>query len=209
MIGKNLSKFVPVKDGYMIRPRVSSILIAVCVLFAGVAISSCSDSKSYAELLTDENHSVNRFLADNKVIDHIPADSVFEIGPDAPYYLLDEENSIYMQVLDAGESTRPREGQVVYFRYMRYSLSYYYGDFEGASWNGNANNMIENPAYFKFDDYNDYSSQTWGTGLQQPLKFLGFNSEVNIVIKSTYGPTSEQQYVTPYLYRIRYFKSQI
>ncbi len=174
-----------------------------------MGFSSCSDSKSYAELLTEESHSVNRFLSDNKVIDHIPADSVFETGPDAPYYLLDEENSIYMQVLDPGDGEKAVEGQVIYFRSMRYSLTYYYGTIEPNMWSGNSNNMLDDPTYFKFDDYTDFSSQTWGTGLQQPMKFLRLNCEVNIVIKSSYGPAKEQGYVTPYLYRVRYFKSQI
>lgn len=182
-------------------------LLGAAVMLLGTA--SCENSKSYAELLTEENYSVNRFLADHKVIEQIPADSVFETGQDAPFYRLDEENCIYMQVIDPGNGEKATEGQVVYFRSMRYSLSTYYGTLVPSAWSGNSNNMLEDPTYFKFDDYNDYASHTWGTGLQQPLKFLPLNCDVNIVIKSQYGPSAEQGYVTPYLYRIRYFKSQI
>lgn len=48
-------------------------------------LSSCEDGKSYADMLTDEEHAVNRFLADQRVSNEIPADTVFEVGPDAPY----------------------------------------------------------------------------------------------------------------------------
>lgn len=47
-------------------------------------LTGCEDSKSYAEKLNDENKAVNLFLADNKVIDHIPADSLFEHGTMLP-----------------------------------------------------------------------------------------------------------------------------
>ena len=39
--------------------------------------SSCDDSKSYAELLADENKAVNDFLVRHHVVNRIPADSVF------------------------------------------------------------------------------------------------------------------------------------
>ena len=46
---------------------------------------SCSDRKSYAELLADEDYYSNNYLADQRVVSYIPEDSVFESGPDAPF----------------------------------------------------------------------------------------------------------------------------
>lgn len=189
---------------------IAKIFLMAFAAFASVAAVSCEDSKSYADQLAEENKSVNRFLADQRVYETFPADSTsFEIGPDAPYYCLDEENSIYMQVLDRGNGEKAREGQTVYFRSRRYALTLYYGTLLPENWSGNSDNMAEEPTYFKFDDYTDYASQSWGTGLQQPLKFLNLNCEVNLVVKSQYGVSSELANVTPYLYRVRYFKSQI
>lgn len=84
--------------------------LAVAVLFAAVAVSvtSCEDSKSYAELLTDEAHDINRYLADHRVVNSIPKDTVFEVGPDAPFYRLDEDGNIYMQVLDSQAQRLPK-----------------------------------------------------------------------------------------------------
>jgi len=72
--------------------------IVGCVLM----FASCDDDVSYAELLNQENYAVNNFLADQVVYLDIPADTVFEVGPDAPYYRLDEDGQLYMQVLKAG-----------------------------------------------------------------------------------------------------------
>lgn len=67
-----------------------------------IAFCSCDDNKSYADLLEDETKAVNSFLADQCVIDKIPADSNFVVGPDAPYYKMDEEGDVYMQVINKG-----------------------------------------------------------------------------------------------------------
>ena len=46
----------------------------VCVMSA----SSCSDSKSYAEQLADERVATNLFLSQQRVVNEIPADTIFE-----------------------------------------------------------------------------------------------------------------------------------
>ena len=66
-------------------------------------LTACKDTKSYSELLNDEEKAVNSFLAHQKVINEIPADTVFETGSDAPYYKIDEDGDIYMQVIKPGD----------------------------------------------------------------------------------------------------------
>lgn len=187
--------------------RLAALLAGVVALIA--SLSSCEEGKSYAELLNDENKAVNRFLADQRVVDHIPADSIFEVGEDAPYYCLDTENSIYMQVLDYGDGEKAVEGQKVYFRYRRYPIDVYFGEIQEGAWSGNANNITSTPTWFKYDDYTDQETYQWGTGIQQPLHFLNLNCHVRLVVKSQYGNVSDLSSVVPYLYEIRYFKSQI
>ena len=63
------------KPNYIIRILWATALAALATLGA------CSEGKSYAELLTDENHYVNNFLADQTVVLDIPADTVFEVAP--------------------------------------------------------------------------------------------------------------------------------
>ncbi len=180
-------------------------LILIAVL---IGLASCSNSKSYAELLADENHIVNEFLSQHRLIDNVPADTVFEIGPDAPYYCIDDEGDVYMQVLDPGNDERPAYNDRVYFRYMRYVLDGYEvgGDNIGA---GNADNMNAGSTYFLFGNEYIETSTQYGTGIQLPMLYLGYNAKVNLVIKSQAGPTSDMSYVIPYLYTISYFKPVI
>lgn len=71
-----------------------------------LAFSSCKDSKSYAELLNEETKAVNAFLADQNVILDIPADSIFEYGPDAPFYRIDPDGNVFMQVIEPGDKEK-------------------------------------------------------------------------------------------------------
>ena len=88
-------------------------------------LASCKDSKSYSELLDDEEKSINSFLAHQKVLKQIPADTVFQTGADAPYYQIDDNGNVYMQVLKAGDRTnnRAQEGETIYFRFGRISIN--------------------------------------------------------------------------------------
>ena len=186
--------------------RKSIFILSSCLL---AILSSCSSGASYAEMLNDEDKAVNRFLVNQRVIPYIPADSVFEYGPDAPYYQIDSEGAIYMQVIDPGSGPKVEDDQIVYFRFLRYNLTLYRNTLDGLASEGNLNNMSQTPTSFRYDNYTLPSSSQWGSGIQMPLRFLPLNSEVNLVIKSQYGWASEVSYVVPYLYHFRYYKSMI
>ncbi len=175
---------------------------ALCLFF-----SACSDTKSYAELLSDETKAVNAFLADQNVYLEIPEDSVFEVGPNAPYYLVDEDNNVYMQVLNPGSDKRVKADAQVFFRFTRYSLTEYAATGELGSGQGNSENMLSGNSSFRYGNYTLSSSSQWGSGLQRPIDFLGYECEVNLVIKSQLGLSSEISQVIPYLYNVRYFEA--
>lgn len=176
-----------------------TIALLACAI---VVATSCDDSVSYAELLTRENQAVNNFLADQIVVLDVPADTVFQTGPDAPYYRLNEDASLYMQVLNAGTpGNRVKQDEQIYFRFTRYSLSAYK---DGKLPQGTGNNLSLSPAYFRYNNYSLESSYTWGVGIQTPLSLLPIDCEVNLVVKSTVGGQDDQSNVVPYLYRLTY-----
>lgn len=187
-----------------------SLTVACLTVAAAVFMTACDDKKSYAELLTSETHAVNYFLSDHRVINSVPADTVFETGPDAPYYRLDEDGNLYMQVLNAGDrkNNRVEDDELIYFRFTRYNLDYFmkYGEMSGT---GKSLDMWSSPTSFRFGNVSLTSSTQYGSGVQMPLYYLGLDCEVNIVIKSQYGFTSEIANVIPYMYNIRYFKSPL
>lgn len=182
------------------------LLLALLAAVGG----ACSKGVSYADLLRDENQAVNRFLADQRVIGSVPADSVFICGQDAPYYQLDDEGCIYMKVINPGNpDDRAKADDLVYFRFMSSNLMYYTTESEMA-WTGNAVNLDQVLATsFRFGNTTLESSYQWGSGLQMPLYYLGYDCEVFIIIKSLYGPTSLMSSVQPYVYNVRYYRSQI
>lgn len=180
-------------------------------LIALMTLSACNNDQSYADRLNDERNSVNAYLANHRVCMKVPEDTVFEVGENAPFYRLDPDGNIYMQVLKAGDrfNDKAKAGEPIYFRYSRYNLSSWYAEGKLTLYSGNENTMDEAPCTFNFKDYTLPSSSQWGYGLQYPLLFLGVGSEVNLVIKSQFGFTNEISYVMPFLYHVRYFHSQI
>lgn len=102
------------------------ILGATALLTAGILSSGCNDSKSYAELLTEENQAINAYLLNQKVETTLPDDGNFLTGEDAPFYKLDEEGNVYMKVIDAGNPEWMAESdELIYFRFTRWSLLSY------------------------------------------------------------------------------------
>lgn len=189
--------------------RINKLYLSAIVAILAVAFSSCSDKESYSDLLNSERNAVNAYLSTQRVVNEIPADTVFETGPDAPFYRIDPDGNVYMQVIKAGDkSNKPKTSQKIYFRYMRYNLQYWYRYNEWLG-EGNSTEMSLASSYFLYADFSLQLSSQWGSGIQMPLNFLGIDSEVNIIIKSQYGQTSEISQVQPYLYNIRYFPNKL
>lgn len=172
-------------------------------------LCSCSKTESYSELLRDEEHAVNWWLAQRRVVTEIPADSVFEVGAGAPFYKMDEEGNVYMQVINPGSRTnRPKKDDKVYFRFMRTNIKNLYDGYQSVP-EGNANDLAVTAATsFIYGNNSMQSTLQYGTGVQIPMDYLGYDCEVNLVIKAYVGFAEEQSYCIPYLMNIRYFKAE-
>lgn len=189
--------------------KIKRLIPALMALFlTAPAFVSCNDDTSYAELLADEDKACNNFLADHRVINSIPKDTVFETGPDAPYYRIDPDGNLYMQVLYAGTKApenKLEDDDLVYFRFTRYDLlDYKNGELPEGS--GNQDDMSTTNTWFRFNNYTIPTSSSWGYGIQAPLNYLPIDCQVNIVIKSQMGLTNETAMVVPYLYNLRYYR---
>lgn len=189
--------------------RIKNILLII--LPAALAImASCKDSKSYSELLNDEEKAVNSFLSHQRVEKSIPADTVFQTGPDAPYYQIDDDGNLYMQVLKAGDrkNNSAKEGETIYFRFGRISVERWALGYTDEP-EGNFGDLSLGSTSFKFSkEEANYSYTSYGYGVVLPLVYVGIDSEINLLVKSRKGPSSEIASVMPYLYNIRYFKSK-
>lgn len=188
--------------------KLYNIFVALVLSLAVGGLTSCEKGESFADLLKKEEKAVNWYLSGQSVELKIPADSIFITGEDAPFYKMDESGNVYMQVLDSGDmNDRPSKGDRVYFRYSRMNLrNFYEADFE--QWIGNSNDIGPNSASTSFimGNYNLSSSYQYGTGIQMPLEYLGYNSRVRLVLKASAGFLSEQSQCLPFVVDVRYFK---
>lgn len=192
--------------------KTNHLISMVCAMLATLTLASCSEGESYSDRLNAERNSCNAYLSNYRVVNEIPADTVFETGMDAPFYRIDPDGQVYMQVISAGDRLNDpaRTGEAIYFRFTRSDLNQWYSTGILDAYQSNEDDMSASPTYFNYKDYTLPSSSAWGYGIQLPLEFIGVEgSEVNLVVKSTYGFTSEISYVMPYLFHVRYFHSRI
>ncbi len=190
-----------------ISNKISLLAVAALTALATV-VTACDDDKSYAELLEEENKAVNLYLADQTIETTLPEDNNFITGEDAPYYRLDNDGNVFMQVVKKGDGEMAQSDQLIYFRFMRYNLTNYDG-VNSMPGEGNSDYVEGGNMSFRYQNFTLESSSAWGMAIQMPLQYLPLNSEVRLVVKSQYGWTSEISSVQPYLYHIRYYKSQI
>lgn len=176
-------------------------------LLLSAIMGACSDSESYSNLLKTEEKATNWYMAQRKICLEIPEDSIFETGEDAPYYKMDEDGYLYMQVVNPGDTTRVKTGDRVIFRFMRMNIKNLYRN-GIEEWDGNAEDMGFATASFRFNSYVYEDSQKYGQGIQIPMKYLGYNSEVNLVLRSYIGFSSDQASCLPYALNVKYFKPE-
>ncbi len=191
--------------GYITR----SVLAAGMILLLAGA-SSCSKGKSYSELLRDEEKATNWYLSGQRVETGIPKDSVLQTGSDAPFYRLDKDGYVYMQVVELGDTSDMADpGDLVYFRFMRRNLLQMY-DGQDVIPEGNADDMASGlgTTSFVYGNTELSGTTTWGTGIQMPLQMVGNHSEVNLVLRSYYGFQVDQADCIPYIINIKYFKAE-
>lgn len=195
-----------------IRRRIYDILALAIGGVMLLATASCSKSESYSNLLKKEEKVTNWFLAQKKVEVNIPSDSIFISGEDAPFYKMDDDGYLYMQVVDPGSKEKmAKKNQQIYFRYLRTNINEMY---EGLNPKpvGNANTVILESQYasanFRFDNMTISSSITYGDAVQEPLKYLGTDCIVNLVVNSNRGFNAEQGQCIAWLMNVRYFPAE-
>lgn len=192
---------------------------SLALTLLAVISTGCSKSQSYSELLRDEEKACNWYLSNRNVSLELPENNLDLItsetlnseglpyGDDAPFYKLDEDGYVYMQIVSADFKDMVEVGDLVYFRFVRESIKDLYEGYT-VSPGGNGDYLPNGATSFVYKNTYLSSSTTWGTGVQMPLQYVGYNSEVNLVLKSYYGFADEQSYCIPYIMNIRYFKPE-
>lgn len=170
-------------------------------------ITITQNSCTLEDLKKTEQRAMKKYLSKFDVIDELPAIDNIQVGSVAPFYKLNPEGTVYMQVVKMGTASAATYGEKIYFRFMRYNLLSYLENGVLPQGQGNANDPTESTTFFEVGSENPSTTQ-WGKAIPMPiLLWLPVDSEVNLVVASEAGPTSEISGVIPFLYNIRYFKS--
>ena len=192
----------------MIR-KISHIAMSLSALLFTLGLGSCQEYESYNDLLQKEEKAVNWYLAGEEIELDIPENDNFEVGENAPFYRMKDDGSVYMKVLKKGTQPKPEKGDAVYFRYSFKNIEDMWSGLNPA-WSGNSIDLNGSigARYFIFEEMQYKDTYEYGYGIQLPMKYLGLDSEVMLVVKSTQGFYGNQAKCVPVLYRVRYFAPQ-
>lgn len=159
------------------------------------------------DLKKTEQRAMKKYLSKFDVVDDLPTIDNIQVGSVAPFYKLNSEGTVYMQVVKMGSAPAATNGEKIYFRFMRYNLLSYLENGVLPQGQGNANDLTGPTTFFEVGSDKPSTTQ-WGTAIQMPILLgLPIDSEVNLVVASEAGLTSEISGVIPFLYNIRYYKS--
>lgn len=156
------------------------------------------------DLKKTELRAMKKYLSKFDVVDVLPAINDIQVGSVAPFYKLNPEGTVYMQVVKMGAEPAATSGETIYFRFLRYNLLSYLENGVLPNGEGNMNSIIPSATFFELGSDKPSTTQ-WGTAIQMPMLLgLPVDSEVNLVVASEAGFTSEISNVIPFLYNIRY-----
>ncbi len=159
------------------------------------------------DLKKTELRAMKKYLSKFDVVDVLPAINDIQVGSVAPFYKLNPEGTVYMQVVKMGAEPAATNGETIYFRFLRYNLLSYLENGVLPNGQGNLNSVTQDVTSFVLGSDKPSTTQ-WGTAIQMPMLLgLPVDSEVNLVVASEAGFTSEISSVIPFLYNIRYFKA--
>lgn len=196
--------------------------ISILFLFALLVCTGCGKTQTYAELLKQEQESIDKFLQyGGRFTADLPANTNDIIATEdqryvsntVPFYKL--ENGVYMQVVDKGNGEPIVKGKSgVTFRFLRINLNHWAASPTEINMFDPLNGGVGNYYYTNVDSYyfifnpvyTVSSSQyyTYGMGIEYPLAYLTNKAKVYLVVPSKLGFADGVNSVVPYLYYIEY-----
>ena len=203
------------------KTKIFNRVIILLISLITISLTACDKTVTYADLLDQERKSISKFLKYGGIYtEELPSDTSKikfsgtrnAISTKVPFYEL--ENDVYMQVIDKGNGRIIKEGERVYFRFLRVNLN---------TWatapydikmfdlnNGGVGNFyypdINEYCFDYVKDYNVPMSQYYdfGLGIEYPLAHLYDRAKVYLILPSKVGFSESVSSVVPYLYYIEY-----
>ncbi|MBR4119346.1 MAG: DUF4827 family protein [Bacteroidales bacterium] len=201
--------------------KIFNRVIIFLISLITISLTACDKTVTYADLLDQERKSISKFLKYGGIYtEELPADTSLikvsgtrnAISTKVPFYEL--ENDVYMQVIDKGNGRTIKEGERVYFRFLRVNLNTWatapYDIKMFDMNNGGVGNFyypdINEYCFDYIQDYNVPMSQYYDyrLGIEYPLAHLYDRAKVYLILPSKVGFSESVSSVVPYLYYIEY-----
>lgn len=189
-------------------------LMALCIGF-----QACDDTKTYAEMLEDEDRAIEAFVRDSNITvisqsQFYAQDSVTDIAKNEFVQLA---SGVYMQILDKGvedKSDTVKNNDVILVRFSEYDVLNKYTSYS----NLDIVYMVDEFRYvvtsssiagiFTGGNYMYSTSSSVNTavpaGWLVPLEYVRNKAHVKLIVPSKMGGNVGMQNVIPYYYDIKY-----
>lgn len=201
-------------------------LVFFSMVAIGALIQSCSDSKTYAEMLEDERRAIGDYINKHNIqvisVEEFEKDTITRCWPDYPdkneYVLF--SNGVYMQIVNRGEGDTIKNRDEVLVRFLEYDIinkdttvasnynldgrvdSFYYTE-DGSSAGGK---FVDSWLKYVYEYYYGTATTTVPSGWLLPIRYIKDRARVKLIIPSKMGHAYASQAVYPYFYDIRRYQ---
>ena len=199
-------------------------------LLAIVALASCSDSETYADMKKKERSAINRYIANQKI--KVISEDVFNAqnqttNVDKNEWVLFEGTGVYMQIVREGCGEKLKDGSraIVLCRFNEYNIlesdsALQCNNIISYNWLVEKMTVKNTSGTFSgtFDKesslmYNTYSSTAVPSGWLVPLTYIKLGipasatdeiAKVKLIVPHSMGQSNASQNVYPCMYEITY-----
>lgn len=181
--------------------KVIGFIFCTLVLFA-----ACSKSDTYADKLKNERKTIKRFINEHdiEVLYEYPKSGVFEKNQ----YFVDSSSGVYINVIDSGNGKRAQLRSNVYFRF--WDAISFTSTPDTTSFDDIQSGL--QPLNFIYGVEESYTSSSsyiasgfMSAGVTLPLKYVGENAIVSLIIPFNSGSTYQRSgYYPVYFTKLKY-----
>ena len=193
------------------------VLLFLSLLAFSFAFQACDDSKTYAEMLEEEDDAIAAFIRDNDIqvisqTEFFNNDSTTDVNKNEYVQL---SSGVYMQIVDKGSDNLAdtvKNNDLILVRFMEYSIL----DKDTSLSNLNS---VETVDEFKYTITSSsiaaiftqgYMYSVYGpsvpAGWLVPLPYVRDMAHVKLIVPSKMGHSTAMQYVYPYFYDIKKYQ---
>ena len=182
----------------------------VLILCAACLMGSCSKTRSYTDMLKDEEKAIDRLIDSLgiEVLKDFPDDSIF-----AENQFVKMDNGVYMNIIDRGEGRATLYSTRIMYRCNAYYFLNYFQLCINSTYGPNSNGTVPYPAngaqtvpfIYGEGTTNNQADPKYiyvSEGIQTPLQYVGHRGRVKLIVPFDKGNYYDQGEGYPVYYEV-------